>query len=156
MHSLLCILAFLGRVLATPTKNYNATTPLTVTAPATITHASTLSSSSGSSSHPSSTHCPILIENTPWLLTNITHFVPSFPSQNHTTSFSSSAFISFHFRDTNPGLELETQCFRTLPKHSETNPGTYLPCEDASVRFVYAAAEGEEELKIGRGHRDDW
>ncbi|RMY66874.1 hypothetical protein D0863_08161 [Hortaea werneckii] len=171
MQPLLCILGCLGLALATPTKNYNATTPPTITNTATITHASTLSSSSSSStSHPSSTHCPILIENTPWLLTNITHFVPSLPSQNNSNSNSTSsssfsaysAFISFHFRDTNPGLELETQCFRTLPKRSETNPGTYSPCEDGRVRFAYAAAaaaagEGEEEkLKVGRVHRDDW
>ncbi|KAI7369906.1 hypothetical protein KC354_g1595 [Hortaea werneckii] len=160
MQPILCILALLGLAFAAPTKNYNATTPPTGTNTATITHASILSSSSStSSSTPSSTHCPILIENHPWLLTNITHFVPSLPSQNHSNSTSSSssspssAFISFHFRDTNQGLELETRCFRTLPKRSETNPGTYFPCEDGRVRFAYVAGE---ELKVGRVHRDDW
>ncbi|RMX84412.1 hypothetical protein D0869_04588 [Hortaea werneckii] len=105
MQPLLCILlAFLGLALAAPTQNYNTTTPPTVTATATttITHASTLSSSSST------------IENDPWLLTNITLFHPSPPPyQNHTnstsSSYASSAFISFHFRDTNKGLELETR-----------------------------------------------
>ena len=166
MQLLLYVLAFLGLALATSTNNYNATTPPAVTATATITHASTFSSStssSASSSAPLSTHCPILIENDPWLLTNITLFHPSPPPyQNHTnstsSSSSSSAFISFHFRDTNKGLELETRCFRTFPKHSKTNPVTYYPCEDGRVRFAYAAAGEEEEgeLKVGRGRRDDW
>ncbi|KAI6887113.1 hypothetical protein KC360_g6418 [Hortaea werneckii] len=192
MHPLFRILAFLGLVLAAPTPNDNATSKPTVvvtdpTTTITIAHASTLSRTS---TVPSSTSCPILIENTPWLLTNTTHFVPSLlPFQNHsnstttttssspTRSSSSSAsaalgFISFHFRDTNRGLELETRCFRTLPRYygssSEVDPkpgGTYFPCEDGRVRFAYTAATAEGKgkgqgeggmLKVGRVHRDDW
>ncbi|KAI7501084.1 hypothetical protein KC347_g9246, partial [Hortaea werneckii] len=189
MHPLFRILAFLGLVLAAPTPNDNATSKPTVvvtdpTTTITIAHASTLSRTS---TVPSSTSCPILIENTPWLLTNTTHFVPSLlPFQNHsnsttttsssspTRSSSSSAsaalgFISFHFRDTNRGLELETRCSRILPRHfgsSEVEPksdGTYFPCEDGRVRFAFTAAtaagqgmEGMEDvLKVGRVHRDD-
>ncbi|KAI7489854.1 hypothetical protein KC351_g1029 [Hortaea werneckii] len=182
MHPLFRILAFLGLALAAPTQNKNATSTPTVvgTDPTTTTRANTLSSTS---TVPSSTPCPILIETSPWLLTNIAHFVPSLllPFQNHTNSSSTSSsptrssssasaafgFISFHFRDTNRGLELETRCFRTLPRHyssSEVDPkpgGTYFPCEDGRVRFAYTAGagqgEGEEEmLKVGRVHRDDW
>ncbi|KAI6803968.1 hypothetical protein KC361_g478, partial [Hortaea werneckii] len=192
MHPLFCILAFLCLTLAALTQNTNATSTSTVvgtdpTTTTTIAHASTLSRTSTST--PSSTPCPILIENEPWLLTNITHFVPSLlPFQNHsnsttTTSSSSSPTrssssssasaalgpISFHFRDTNRGLELETRCSRILPRHfgsSEVEPksdGTYFPCEDGRVRFAFTAAtaagqgmEGMEDvLKVGRVHRDD-
>ena len=192
MHPLVSIFAFLGLALAAPTQNNTTTTTLTmVTNPTTVPHASP---STTTSTVPSSTPCPILIENTPWLLTNITHFTPSFPSQNHsnsnssTTSFSASSpssspslstssfstsltsrFISFHFRDTNKGLKLETRCFRTLPRrHSDEvdekpGGGTYYPCEDGRVRFAYTPTvegkgegEGEGELKVGRGYRDDW
>ncbi|OTA34568.1 hypothetical protein BTJ68_06659 [Hortaea werneckii EXF-2000] len=122
--------------------------------------------------HPVINPCSILIENTPWLLTDITHFTPSLPSQNHTNSTTSSSsyssstnssssspsssipsgFISFHFHDTNKGLGLETRCFRTFPprdRHGSSEVddkpggGTYFPCEDGRVRFAYtAAAEG--------------
>ncbi|KAI7533991.1 hypothetical protein KC343_g19075, partial [Hortaea werneckii] len=116
-----------------------------VTNPSTVPHVSPTTTTTAISS---STPCPILIENTPWLLTNITHFTPSLPSENHpnstfttTSSFSpsssASGFISFSFADTNSGLELETRCFRTLlpprrDRHSssEGNPnggGTYYP-----------------------------
>ncbi|RMY56503.1 hypothetical protein D0863_12954 [Hortaea werneckii] len=185
MYALVGISVFLGLALAAPTQNDNTiTTSTIVTNPTTVSHASPTTTSTT----PSSTKCSILIENTPWLLTNITHFTPSFPSQNHTTnstttttasssssltnsssSSKSSGFISFHFHDTNKGLELETRCFRTLPprdRHSsrevDNKPGggTYYPCEDGRVRFAFTAAgEGEGTkgvLKVGRGHRDDW
>ncbi|RMY68228.1 hypothetical protein D0862_15002, partial [Hortaea werneckii] len=164
MQPLLCIHAFLGLALATPTKNYNATTSPRVT----NIHVSTLSSTNTSSNTPSSSHCQILIENDPWLLSNITYFVPTIPSQNHTTnSTSSPPSISFHFRDPNRGLELETYCYRTLLLPLKRgggvdDPGTrsYYPCVDGRVRFAYAAGEGGGgeaggELKVGRVHRDD-
>ncbi|KAI7489983.1 hypothetical protein KC351_g915, partial [Hortaea werneckii] len=182
MHPLVCTFAFLGLALAGPTQNNTTTTTPTIVANPT-TGAQTFSTTTSTSTTPSSTPCPILIENTPWLLTNITHFTPSFPSENHTnstnsttapssssltnssSSSSASGFISFHFHDTNKGLELETRCFRTFPPHdrhstSEVDDkpggGTYYPCEDGRVRFAYTAAgQGEGELKVGRGHRDD-
>lgn len=178
MHSLVCIFAFLGLALAAPTQNNTTTTtPTIVTNPTTGAHTFPTTSTN----HPSSTPCPILIENTPWLLTNITHFTPSFPSQNHPTNSTTttttpssspsnpSAFISFSFHDTNKGLELETRCFRTHPPRdrrsgsevdNKPGGGTYYPCEDGRVRFAFTAAgEGEGTkgvLKVGRGHRDDW
>ncbi|RMY97651.1 hypothetical protein D0864_04686 [Hortaea werneckii] len=161
------MLAFLGRALAAPTQNTTTftTTPTMVTNPSTVPHVSPTTTTTAISS---STPCPILIENTPWLLTNITHFTPSLPSENHpnstfttTSSFSpsssASGFISFSFADTNSGLELETRCFRTLlpprrDRHSssEGNPnggGTYYPCEDGRVRFAYTAATASGEGK---------
>ncbi|KAI7440931.1 hypothetical protein KC336_g2341 [Hortaea werneckii] len=171
MYPLVCIFAFLGLALAAPTTNNTTTTgPTIVTNPtSTTTQASMLSNTTTT---PSSTPCSILIENTPWLLTDITHFTPSLPSQNHTNSTTSSSsyssstnssssspsssipsgFISFHFHDTNKGLGLETRCFRTFPprdRHGSSEVddkpggGTYFPCEDGRVRFAYtAAAEG--------------
>ncbi|KAI6869255.1 hypothetical protein KC338_g3583 [Hortaea werneckii] len=180
MYPLVRIFVFLGLALAAPTQNdTTTTTPTIVTNPTTGAHTFPTTTSTN---HPSSTPCPILIENTPWLLTNITHFTPSFPSQNHTTNSTTttttpssspstpSAFISFSFHDTNKGLELETRCFRSLPprdRHSgsevddKPGGGTYFPCEDGRVRFAFTATgagegKGEGELKVGRVHRDDW
>lgn len=139
MHLITCILPLLTSLAlaAPPPHGYNSTT--SISAPSTATATATASAS------PS--NCPVLLENTPWLLTNLTAFDPS-PGHN-------GSFISFHFCDTNPGLELETTCSRRLNRFSSKSPvdaDTYYACDDETVRFVYAG----ESLTVKRAFRDDW
>ncbi|KAK3072276.1 hypothetical protein LTR53_007128 [Teratosphaeriaceae sp. CCFEE 6253] len=97
---------------------------------------------------PPAKRCNALLENTPWIIRNLTAFQPAPDSQ-------SDAFIAFHFCDVNPGLELETTCARNAPADSSgqsvVDPTTYFACEGNQVRFIYSG----DELSLERSYVDD-
>jgi len=118
--------------------------------------------------HPQTKRCTPLLENTPWTISNLIAFQATVPASTQnstspsntsssTTPPSSSSYITFHFCDTNPGLELETTCTRLIPSGSGAqasviDPGTYYPCDSNEVRFIYSGAS----LTLERSFEDDW
>ncbi|TKA36319.1 hypothetical protein B0A54_13253 [Friedmanniomyces endolithicus] len=103
--------------------------------------------------------CTPLLENTPWTISHLVAFQAAVqnststpPSPSNTSSSTNptpgSSYITFHFCDTNPGLELETTCTRLItpgnpssgPPASVIDPGTYYPCDSNEVRFIYSGA----------------
>jgi len=92
--------------------------------------------------------CDALLENIPWTIRNLTAFEPA-------EGCPDSGYISFHFCDVNPGLELETWCTRTVAagsNESVIDPGTYYSCDGNEVRFIYSG----DELQVERAYSDDW
>lgn len=77
------------------------------------------------------------VESTPWRLSNIRAFTAS-PGPTGVSS------ITFHFCDTNAGLELETECSRYLAPgsgRSPIDPDTFYPCANNTVGFKYTGRE---------------
>jgi len=63
------------------------------------------------------------------------------------------SFVSFHFCDTNRGLELDAECSRTVSAgESCIDPDNYYACEGNQVRFIYSGTS----LRIERSYVDDW
>ncbi|KAK4888337.1 hypothetical protein LTR27_012746 [Elasticomyces elasticus] len=91
------------------------------------------------------TTCHALVENTPWTISNITAFEAAARS-------ASESYISFHFCDVNPGLELETTCSRTVAAGSggSLRDSAYYACEGNEVRFVYSGTS----LSLERSYTD--
>ncbi|KAK3627645.1 hypothetical protein LTR56_019097 [Elasticomyces elasticus] len=91
------------------------------------------------------TTCHALVENTPWTISNITAFEAAAGS-------SSESYISFHFCDVNPGLELETTCSRMVAAGSggSLRDSTYYACEGNEVRFIYSGTS----LSLERSYTD--
>ncbi|KAM0717069.1 hypothetical protein Q7P37_006921 [Cladosporium fusiforme] len=91
--------------------------------------------------------CNALIEQTPWLITNLKVFVASPESP-------SSSSLSFHIVDANPGLEFETNCEITMPIGTGARPDQaegWHPCEVGHVYFLFQPGE----LQVKRGYKDD-
>ncbi|KAK3636745.1 hypothetical protein LTR56_014047 [Elasticomyces elasticus] len=86
-----------------------------------------------------------LVENTPWTISNITAFEAAAGS-------ASESYISFHFCDVNPGLELETMCSRTVAAGSggSLRDPAYYACEGNEVRFIYSGTS----LSLERSYTD--
>ncbi|KAK0269853.1 hypothetical protein LTR35_014529 [Friedmanniomyces endolithicus] len=137
---------------------------LTATLLALSTSTSALPTSPSSPLQPQTKRCTPLLENTPWTISNLVAFQAATPnstftSQSNTSSTpptASSSYITFHFCDTNPGLELETTCTRLIPSGSGapasvTDPWTYYPCDSDEVRFIYSGAS----LTLERSFVDD-
>ncbi|TKA79394.1 hypothetical protein B0A49_02611 [Cryomyces minteri] len=89
------------------------------------------------------TAAPVLekrfVEETPWHLTKFFAFTAA-PGPDGVSA------ISFHFCDTNAGIEVETECSRTLPPgsgRSPVDPDTYYPCKNATVRFQFKGCREE-------------
>ncbi|KAK5745362.1 hypothetical protein LTR17_001523 [Elasticomyces elasticus] len=91
------------------------------------------------------TTCHALVENTPWTISNITAFEAAAGS-------ASESYISFHFCDVNPGLELETMCSRTVAAGSggSLRDSAYYACEGNEVRFIYSGTS----LSLERSYTD--
>lgn len=92
--------------------------------------------------------CQALVENTPWTISDLTAFEAA-------SNSSALSYISFHFCDVNPGLELETTCLRTIApgtSASVIDPSTYYACNGNEVRFIYAGGS----LSLERSYDDDW
>lgn len=72
-------------------------------------------------------------EAIPWELSNIAVF-------NAALGPSGVSLISFHFCDTNTGIELETECSREMAPgsgQSVIDPDNYYPCNNSTVSFAY-------------------
>jgi len=92
--------------------------------------------------------CDYLLENNPWRISNLT----AFSAARHPAG---SSYVSFHFCDTNPGLELDTMCTRRLPKGSTDScedPNNYYVCDNDDVQFMYDG----ESLTLERVIIDPW
>lgn len=86
------------------------------------------------------------VEETPWHLANVRAFTAN-PGPSGVSSF------SFHFCDTNTGIELETECSRYLPPgsgRSPIDPDNYYPCNNNTVGFKYTG----DALYIQRSYHD--
>ncbi|KAK4574322.1 hypothetical protein LTR86_002083 [Recurvomyces mirabilis] len=80
---------------------------------------------------PTPSNCPV--EDTPWDIRDLVAFQAA-PGAN------AASYIKLHFCDQNTGLELETECSRTLAVGSSDSPidtETWYPCDNADVRFKY-------------------
>lgn len=91
--------------------------------------------------------CTAILENDPWTLSNIYAF-DAFASSNQ------SSVLFFHFCDTNTGLEMDTDCTRTIAPGggSTISPGTYYECNNNTVRYIYDGAS----ISIERSYVDEW
>lgn len=88
--------------------------------------------------------CNYLLENDPWAISDFTAF---------TATQGGISYISFHFTDTNNGLELKTTCSRHLPKGSDESiedPDNYYKCHNDDVQFMYSG----DKLTISRSITD--
>ncbi|TKA65127.1 hypothetical protein B0A49_08185 [Cryomyces minteri] len=86
------------------------------------------------------------VEETPWHLTKFFAFTAA-PGPDGVSA------ISFHFCDTNAGIEMETECSRTLPPgsgRSPVDPDTYYPCKNATVRFQFKG----DTIDVARSYKD--
>ena len=104
-----------------------------------------LISAAPTSTGSSSASCTALVENEAWIITNLTSFEAA-PGHD-------GSFVSFHFCDTNVGLELDAECSRTVSAgNSCIDPNNYYQCDNNNVRFIYSGTS----LRIERAYVDDW
>lgn len=101
-------------------------------------------------SAPSSTttNCQAKTFDLPWTLTDITLYRESgqHPNKSH-------AAISFHFCDTNRGLEMETNCSGVvIGDKSEEDDGGYVLCSNPEVGFKMSS----DLIMMTRAFLDDW
>jgi len=94
---------------------------------------------------PTTKRCDALIEQSPWIVTNLVAFEAAATSQNESR-------ISFGFCDTNKGLELDTNCSRTVAPGSRQSivDGAYYTCENDDVRFIWSG----DQLSLERSYED--
>ncbi|KAK4985750.1 hypothetical protein LTR66_001427 [Elasticomyces elasticus] len=89
---------------------------------------------------------PRFIEETPWRLSDIAAFEAA-PGPSGVSS------ISFHFCDTNTGIEIETDCSRYLTPGSgasAVDPDNYYSCDDPSVAFKFLG----DSIAVERIYKD--
>ncbi|GAB7330862.1 hypothetical protein MBLNU13_g02394t2 [Cladosporium sp. NU13] len=109
---------------------------------------SCLSASSGlPTSQPKQKRCDALIEYAPWHVSNIVVY-------NAEPTAQKGSSIEFNVRDTNPCLDFDTKCERSMPVGTGLKPEDthrWYTCEDKRVRFLYQPGN----LKLSRSYRDD-
>jgi len=88
--------------------------------------------------------CNALIETVPWQLVNIQLF-------NATVPGNSTSSINFHFCDTSPGLEIETECGYIFPSGQNATPA-YQPCVNQTIGFTYS----DGLIQVAREYQDHW
>jgi hypothetical protein len=85
------------------------------------------------------------LDNSPWILSNLTLFTSS---DNSTNS------LSFHFTDPNPGLHLDTNCFAgNTSGGGNCNEDNYCACDNNDVLFQYTK---DGSISIQRTAVDNW
>lgn len=92
--------------------------------------------------------CAALIEENPWTVSNLSAF-------DAAPGPSGVSYISFHFCDTNTGLQLDTTCSRYLAAgsgQSPIDPDNYYQCGSDYVRFIYSG----DTLQLERSYTDPW
>lgn len=94
------------------------------------------------------TSCHAKTFDLPWTLTDITLYraTGQDPDKSH-------AAISFHFCDTNSGLEMETDCSGVvIGDKSEEDDGGYVLCANPEVGFKMSS----DLIMMTRAFLDDW
>lgn len=93
-----------------------------------------------------------LTESTPWKLSNILAYETATPA-NETTNSTQPSSISFHFSDTNPGLQIETDCSRTVEAGGNLYDGEWYLCDNKTVRLAWALTS-DKTIQIQKGWDD--
>jgi hypothetical protein len=93
-----------------------------------------------------------LSESTPWKLSNVVAYENAVPA-NASTNSTEPSHISFHFSDKNPGLNVETDCTRTVAVGETLRDGKFYFCDNTTIRLAWALEE-DWTVNIQKGWDD--